>query len=225
MAIDPTVTMVTVEGQYFDFQGDPIVGQVKFSLTDMLRNSIANQMIVPSVITVTLDENGHFSTSLPSTNDPDLIPEFVYHVEESFPFGRTYTVVLPYTTVGTVHMADLSPVPATPDPYYSMVLEVPWNELVDNIDALDVIVNQTTDTITESGEYAFMNASEASYTALNAAFATYTLLNAGPYVITPSELEYFSDRAATAATTAAGYASTATALTGGMINPLLLIGG
>jgi hypothetical protein len=225
MTIDTSVTLVTVEGNYVDFEGTPIVGQIKFTLSDMLRNSLANQMIVPSTVTVTLDANGSFSTVLPSTNDPDVIPEFVYTVEESFPNGRTYTIVLPYTTVGSLNMADISPIPTSPGTYYSMVLRVPWDELVDDIDTLDSDINQVNDTVSESGEYAFMNASATTYTILNSTFASYTLLNAGPYQISALELAYWSDRSQDAADSAAASASTATGLTGGMLNSLLLIGG
>ena len=123
MAIDATVTMVTVTGNYLDYLGNPIVGQIKFSLNDMLRNSIANQMIVPSTITVTLNASGSFSVQLPATNDPDVIPEFIYSVEESFPYGRTYTLVLPYTTSGSVDMADISPVPASPQTWVEPIDE------------------------------------------------------------------------------------------------------
>jgi hypothetical protein len=225
VAVDPTVTLVTLEGAFVDFEGNPIVGQMKFSLPDMLRNSTANQMIVPSTVTITLDANGEFSTQLPATNDPDLIPDFVYSVEESFSNGRTYTMTLPYTTVGVLDLADISPDDPAPSPYYSMVLRVPWDTLVDLIDALDVEINQTTDTVTESGEYAFMNASETSYTSLNTRFASYTALNTGPYVISASELAYWSNRATTAANTTTSNLSTVNAATSGMLNPLLLIGG
>ena len=225
MTIDTSVTMVTVEGNYVDFEGTPIVGQIKFTLSDMLRNSLANQMIVPSTVTVTLDANGSFSTSLPSTNDPDVIPEFVYTVEESFTNGRTYTITLPYTTATALNMADISPVPTAPSAYYSMVLQVPWDALVADITTLDANIDQATDTVTESGEYAYLNASALTYTVLNSTWASYTLLNAGPYQISALELSYWSARTTTAANSAAASASTASGLTGGMLSPLLLIGG
>lgn len=225
MTIDTSVTMVTVEGNYVDFEGNPIVGQIKFTLSDMLRNSLANQMIVPSTVTVTLDANGSFSTSLPSTNDPDVIPEFEYTVEESFSNGRTYTIDLPYTTSGSLNMADISPVPTAPSAYYSMVLQVPWDALVANIATLDSDIDQVTDTVTESGEYAFMNASATTYTILNSTFASYTALNTGPYQISAGELLYWSERSQDAADSADASASTASSLTGGMLNSLLLIGG
>ena len=225
MTIDTSVTMVTVEGNYVDFEGNPIVGQIKFTLSDMLRNSLANQMIVPSTVTVTLDANGSFTTSLPSTNDPDVIPEFEYTVEESFTNGRTYTITLPYTTATALNMADISPVPTAPSVYYSMVLEVPWNALVADITTLDATIDQGDDTIVESGEYSYLNASALTYTVLNSTWATYTLMNAGPYEISASELVYWSNRTQTAANSASATASTATSLTSGILNPLLLIGG
>lgn len=93
MGIASNVTLTTVEGTFVDFEGNPIAGQVKFTLDTVLRNAIADQIIIPSTITVTLDTNGFFSIQLPVTDDPDIAPEgFKYTLEESFAGGRTYDI-------------------------------------------------------------------------------------------------------------------------------------
>jgi len=42
MTIDASVTQVTVTGNYVDYEGNAIAGQVQFRLGDMLRNSLAD---------------------------------------------------------------------------------------------------------------------------------------------------------------------------------------
>lgn len=106
MALAGNVTLSTIEGNFVDFQGNPIAGQVKFTLPEVLRNAIADQIVIPSTVTVTLDANGSFSVQLPVTDDPDLAPQgFLYTVEESFKGGRTYQIGF--------SLADVTAVPAT----------------------------------------------------------------------------------------------------------------
>ena len=47
MAIAATVTLVPVAGTFKNYLGEAIAGQVQFTLSDMLRNSIYDQMVVP----------------------------------------------------------------------------------------------------------------------------------------------------------------------------------
>ena len=106
MAIASNVTLTTVEGTFVDFRGIPIAGQVKFTLDAVLRNAIADQIIIPSTITVTLDATGSFSVQLPVTDDPDIAPEgFKYTLEESFAGGRTYEIGF--------SLSDVTAIPAT----------------------------------------------------------------------------------------------------------------
>ena len=137
MALGAAITTVTLAGNYVDYTGAAISGQVKFTLSDLLQNGTDNQMIVPSTKSVTLDSNGSFSTTLPATNDPDLVPiPYTITVEEAFPKGRTYTISLPYTTAGSLNLADISPV-ITADTYVGLVADTLWNVLTANIDVLD----------------------------------------------------------------------------------------
>ena len=225
MAIAATVTTVALAGTFKNYLGDAIAGQIQFTLSDMLRNSISDQMVVPSTVAVTLDSNGAFTTTLPSTNDVDVIPEFEYTVEEAFPDGRTYTITLPAATVGTLNLADISPVPTIDTTYVGLVTEVPFATFETALALLDTNITQATNEVPLGGEYWYIPAAYATYTEVNAAFATYTLLNAGIYPVSGSDL---TDEVATAdasATAAASSASSVATIAAGRFHPLLLIGG
>jgi len=95
MAIAPNIYLVTVTGEYVDFQGNPIAGQVVFRVPKTLRNELADQILIPSSFVATLDSDGRFSAVLPASDDPDFHEQFEYTVLESFPGGRTFQAVLP----------------------------------------------------------------------------------------------------------------------------------
>ena len=78
-------------------------------------------MVAPSSVVVALS-SGAFSVILPATNDPDIVPTtFTYTVEESFPGGRTYTISVPYDTVGSLDLADISPNPVLTESFTSAI--------------------------------------------------------------------------------------------------------
>jgi len=169
---------------------------------------------------------GAFSVTLPATNDPDVVPvNFVYTVEESFPGGRTYTISVPYDTVGSLDLADLSPTPTLSDTFTQAIDQTSWSALEDDIDALDVEINQTTDKILASGKYWYIGSSYATYTALDTAFATYTALTAGTYSLDGDDISAFVTSAEAYEASAQASATTATNTATGTISPLLLIGG
>lgn len=95
MAIASNVSLVTLKGQYVDYAGNAIAGQIKFTLSNATRNQIADQIVIPSTVSATFDSTGSFSTLLPATNDPALVDAFTYQVEESFSNGRSYSISLP----------------------------------------------------------------------------------------------------------------------------------
>ena len=137
MTIGVAVSTITITGNFVNFEGTPVAGQVKFTLGDVLRNSVDDIMIVPSTVADTLDSNGSFSQIIPATNDPDVTPVgFVFTVEEAFPRGRTYTISVPYDTVGSLDLVDLSPDPVISTTYVGLVLRIPWDALVALIAAL-----------------------------------------------------------------------------------------
>jgi hypothetical protein len=130
MALPINVTTVTVTGQYIDFTGTPIAGQVKFTNPQFLVNSAADRLIVPTTITATLDNTGAFSVTIPITNDADLSPlNFTYTYEESFPGGATFTIALPASLGGTVDISDLRTTDTVVN-YYQPVSGLVWPLLV-----------------------------------------------------------------------------------------------
>ena len=225
MALASSLTTVTITGNYVDYEGSAIQGQVRFTLGDVLRNGTDDQMVAPSSIVVPLSA-GAFSVTIPATNDPDIVPNpFTYTVEESFPGGRTYTISVPYNTVGSLDLADLSPTPTLSENFVQAIDETSFASLEDDIDALDVEINQTTDKILASGKYWYIGSTYATYTALDTAFATYTALTAGTYSLDGADISAFVTLAEASEASASASATTATNNSTGTISPLLLIGG
>lgn len=226
MALPASITLVPVAGNYVDFEGTAISGQIKFTLSDVLQVGADNKIVVPSTKSVTLDANGSFSTTLPSTNDPDVSPTFTLTVEEAFPSGRTYTINLPYTTSGTLNLADISPMPTLPDTYVGLVSDTLWNVLAAGIDALDVTINQTNGKFVFILRYRYLEWGYASYTTLTSTFATYTALQNGAYFeASPSYFSTYQTQASNAATSSTASKVSAQSLTSGLLNSFLLLGG
>lgn len=225
MALGANINTVTITGNYVDYEGNAIQGQIRFTLGDVLRSGIDDQMVAPSSVVVALSA-GAFSVTLPATNDPDVVPNpFTYTVEESFPGGRTYTISIPYDTVGSLDLADISPTPSLSTNYVQLVDETTWESLKADIDTLDTDINQTTDRILASGKYWYIDAQFATYTALDTAYATYTALTAGTYELEGSDITAFVTLAETAESNAEASKNTAQNNDADTISPLLLIGG
>jgi len=225
MALGAAITTVALAGNYVDYTGAAISGQIKFTLSDLIQNGTDNQMIVPSTKSVTLDANGSFSTTLPATNDPDLVPiPYTITVEEAFPKGRTYTISLPYTTSGTLNLADISPV-ITADTYVGLVGDSLWNVLTANIDILDGQIDQALSSYVFSGRYQYFEYGNASYTALNARAATYTALTTITWTTVPSFFNTYQTQTENASISSSASLVTAQSLTTGVLNSFLFIGG
>jgi hypothetical protein len=225
MALGANLTTVQITGTYVDYEGNPIQGQIRFSISEVLRNGTDDQMVAPSVVVIPLT-NGSFSVTLPATNDPDVVPNpFLYEVEESFAGGRSYTISIPYTSAGSLDLADISPNPVIDTTYVQLIDQTTWNTLEANIDTLDTNINQTTDKILASGKYWYIPSQFATYTALDTAFATYTALTAASYELDGTDIASFTSSAQACASTASTSATTALNNASATINPLLLIGG
>ena len=225
MALGPNLTTVTITGSYVDFEGTPIEGQIRFSISEVLRNGTDDQMVAPSSVVVPLS-SGSFSVSIPATNDPDVVPNpFVYTVEESFPNGRSYEISIPYTTSGSLDLADISPDPALTESYVAAVDLTSWNTLESNITALDALIDQAADKFPASGQYWYIDSAYSTYTALDTAFATYTDLAAATHNISGADITSFVTSAQGYASSASASATTAQNNSAGTISPLLLIGG
>jgi hypothetical protein len=182
-------------------------------------------MVAPSTVVVPL-VSGAFSVTLPATNDPDVVPNpFTYSVEESFPGGRTYTISIPYDTVGSLDLADISPAPTLSTTYVQLIDQTTFNGLVTNIATLDININQSTNKFLATGKYWYIPSEYASYTALDTAFDTYTALTAATYSLDGTDITSFTSAAQGYASTASASAITATNNASATINPLLLIGG
>jgi hypothetical protein len=225
MALAPSLTTVTITGHYVDFEGTNIEGQVRFTLGDVLRNPTDDQLVAPSSVVVPLS-NGAFSVTIPATNDPDIIPNpFLYTVEESFPGGRTYTISVPYDTVGSLDLSDLSPTPTLTEEFVQLVDETTFASLENDIDTLDTLIDQSNDTIPATGRYWYVNSGFNTYSLLNAGFASYSAMNAGTFGLQGNDISSFTTSAEAFALQAQASAALATANATGTISPLLLIGG
>lgn len=225
MALAPSLSTVTITGNYVNYEGTAIQGQIRFTLGDVLRNGTDDQMVAPSSVVVPLS-SGAFSVTLPATNDPDIVPNpFTYTVEESFPGGRSYTISVPYDTVGSLDLADLSPNPTLTESYTSAIDQTTWSALEANIDSLDTVIDQSVNVILASGKYWYIDAQYATYTALDTAFATYTALASGTYQLEGSDISGFVTSAESYESQAQASATTATTNEADTISPLLLIGG
>jgi len=225
MALGANINTVSITGNYVDYEGNAIQGQIRFTLGDVLRSGIDDQMIAPSSVVVALS-NGAFTVTLPATNDPDVVPNpFTYTVEESFSGGRSYTISIPYDSAGSLDLADISPTPTLSTNFVQLIDETTWESLEADIDALDTEINQTTDRILASGKYWYIDAQFATYTALDTAYATYTALAAGTYELEGSDITDFVTLAETAESNAEASKNTAQNNDADTISPLLLIGG
>ena len=60
MALPGNITLITLTGQYLDFQGEAILGQVKIYPSQVLIDAAADRIIIPTVLTTDL-VNGSFS--------------------------------------------------------------------------------------------------------------------------------------------------------------------
>ena len=225
MALGANINTVGITGNYVDYEGNPIQGQIRFTLGEVLRSGIDDQMVAPSSVVVPLS-SGAFTVTLPATNDPDVVPNpYTYTVEESFPGGRTYTISIPYDTTGTLDLADISPTPTLSTNYVQLIDQTTWSALEDDIDVLDGHINQTTDKILASGKYWYIGATYATYTALDTAFATYTALTAATYSLDGDDISGFVTDAQAEEAAALASKNSAQNSDADTISPLLLIGG
>ena len=225
MALGANINTVSINGNYVDYEGNPIQGQIRFTLGEVLRSGIDDQMVAPSSVVVPL-ASGAFTVTLPATNDPDVVPNpYTYTVEESFPGGRTYTISIPYDTAGSLDLADISPTPTLSTNYVQLIDQTTWSALEDDIDVLDGHINQTTDKILASGKYWYIGATYATYTALDTAFATYTALTAATYSLDGDDISGFVTDAQAEEAAALASKNSAQNSDADTISPLLLIGG
>lgn len=143
MAFPGNISIVTVTGQFADYAGTPIAGQIKFSLSTALRNQIADQIVIPSVVSLTLDSNGAFTVQLPASDDADFTPTgFTYTVEEAFPNGTTYTISLP-ASPSTTTLGQLRP-DTSSLPFTALASGLAFQDLTNRVTATETYLSART---------------------------------------------------------------------------------
>jgi hypothetical protein len=226
MALAGNVATVIVTGEYVDFEGDPIAGQVIFAVPKALRNALADQILVASSYYVTLDANGAFTVTLPASDDPDFHETFEYTITESFAGGRTFSAVLPmpltyaefddepysyYTALtyslatGTsFRMSSLAPVSVLGSPQVELAAYSSYISLEARVDAAELTVDTTPPTtgIIMTVQYASVPVGYATYTLLAAGPATYTAFSTAQILATSAAIANYATAAQASQATA-----------------------
>jgi hypothetical protein len=130
MPLPANVQQVLLHGRYVLLNGDPVFpGYVTFSSQIRIRNANADTIILPVSIRCDLDSNGEFTVTLPTTNDPDNIPDdWTYTVEEKFQsWSRVYGLKLPITLPQPPTVVEFSDLTTTlPDVVSGAIIQVDW---------------------------------------------------------------------------------------------------
>lgn len=192
MALAGNVSLVTVTGQYVDFEGNPIAGQILFRVPKVLRNAVADQILIPSTLYADLDANGEFSAVLPATDDTDFHEDFLYTVTESFAGGRTWQTALT-TSPSTVDISDLVP-DYTGLTFISLASGAMYTALAARVTAAEAQVDTTPpDTgIILSLEYGSLPVGYADYAAVVAGLADYDELAATAVLATSAAIAAYA---------------------------------
>lgn len=111
MALPANITTITVTGTYTDFQGNAASGTVAFTPSSSeLMDPGASTMLDAVPIVATLDSTGHFSVTLPCTDNATLGPAgWTYQVVETVHGIRTYNIDLPHTLGASVDISAVAP--------------------------------------------------------------------------------------------------------------------
>jgi len=195
MPIAGNITTKTVTGNYVDYAGNAIAGQLIFTVNERLRNAVANQILIPSSKYVTLDGTGSFSTTLITTNDPDFHDDFTYEVEEAFANGKTYTITLTEASPATQDISDLRPEDSGYELFFTPIAAGQWSQLVSLVDVEETYWGQSPNRVGRTvQDYDYLHAIYNSYAALAADNADYGALTVAPLRITVAELQALLDR-------------------------------
>jgi hypothetical protein len=161
VALPVIVETVQVTGTYLTPKGDPVKGAVQFIPT--LRLEVPGEAIIlPVSQSVPLDENGHFSVNLASTENPDLEPGlWLWRVVERVPGGFTWSFELPLSPA-SVDITELDSVlPTPPPPSTPGAPSVDLGPITTRIDQVETrldVVEATDVTIIEETTDAFASA-------------------------------------------------------------------
>lgn len=116
---------ITVTGTFFKPDGTPESGKVIFHARYFVQGSVASSIMTPGLLTETLDDNGHFSLSLPATNDPAFAPyAWTYGVKLQLSgSARAYEIAVDYAAAGqTIDLAAISPSDVAVAPNFYILL-------------------------------------------------------------------------------------------------------
>ncbi len=118
MALPSTWKTVTVTATYTraDTAG-PAAGSVQF--TPVKAVGIAADVVLPGVLTATLNGSGQITVALPCPNAAGETG-MVYEVIERVPGGRSYYIEVLASMTGTVVLGDLAPLTDDQAAYYSL---------------------------------------------------------------------------------------------------------
>ena len=205
MAIAPNISLVTVTGEYVDYLGNPIAGQILFRVPKVLRNAAADQILIPSVLYVDLDGSGQFSATLPATDDVDFNEEFLYTITEGFSGGRTWQTALP-ASPSTVDISDLVP-PYTGATFVSLASGAMYVALESRVTAAEAQVDVTPpDTgIILTLEYASVPVGYTDYADVVASLADYAALASTAVLATEAAILAYATAAQAQQALAEGY--------------------
>jgi hypothetical protein len=209
LSIAANISLVTVTGQYVDYEGNPIAGQIIFTLPKTLRNELADQIMEPSSFAADLDAFGQFTVTLPSTDDPDFHESFVYTVSEAFAGGRSFQVTLPLATPN-VKMSSLVPV-YSGESYTELAAYQAYVFEEQEVTQQEALISYSPAGVVMPVDYGALALSYLTYTAVIAAETTYTDLLAGPFVATAAAIAPFETEALSLAVQADGWADIAIA--------------
>jgi hypothetical protein len=180
MPLPINITQKTITGEFVDYEGNPIEGQVKFTVNSRLRDALTDQILIPSVKTVTIDSTGHISTTLMVTDDPDFHLPFQYVVEESFTNGKTYNITIPTAGAATFDLSDLRPEDTSFETFFTPIAAGQWGVLEADVTAEEVYWDAPNETAATTTSYRLLYAHYLTYDALAADHATYGALDGTP---------------------------------------------
>lgn len=105
------IQSINVHGEILEADLTPAVGTVTFRILHELRDTVDNITLTPTDFVATLDVNGEFTITLPTTDNPDITPlDWSYQVYVSVATWRDkYYIELPFALGPTAEFADLIP--------------------------------------------------------------------------------------------------------------------
>jgi hypothetical protein len=108
---------ITLTGSYVNADSSYASGSLDFAPASFLVDAAGKQIIAPSMISVSLNNLGHFSVALPATDDPDINPTgWTYTVTERISGApiRQFSMSLPSASAGsTLDMSAIVPAVAS----------------------------------------------------------------------------------------------------------------